>query len=165
VAQQSGMGTLMKLGLIAVGGYFIYEWFFAAPVAAAAPVSTAAVMPVTPTATATQAAPASTPTVVPGMLDSTFLALQNVLKNTSDSAVSQGGTMATFSVFNYYLSQVSGVTGLPEYSTLFGAPDPNVPIPLSTYWTGMAPWLTKNKGMGGIGFFAGLGALAIGAMR
>ena len=82
MAKDSGMGSLLTLGAVAVGGYFLYENFFATPAVAAAAPAAPAVPPVSTTVTTGGApvVPAPTPAPVGPSLASIF---SNVLSGAS----------------------------------------------------------------------------------
>lgn len=175
MAKSSGGGSsLMTLGLMAVGGYFLYEYFFA-------PAATAAVALPAPGGTATSpatstAAPPSTPGAVaggspapaasaPSQLDTIYAALKVAAQ--PDTSFTGGGDLLTGLPYhwNSYLSMVYSGT-IPDPAPLF---DVNVPITAAAYWAKMAPALkAANTGLsGGLGCYGAAGAFlqGLGAYR
>lgn len=69
--------------------------------------------------------------------------------------IQNGVTFANFDAWNYYLGQLIPWT-LPGYQDLTKTPDPNTPISSQAYWLLMAPWLSSNHGLSGLGaYFTG----------
>ena len=69
---------------------------------------------------------------------------------TGDRLTASGNS--PWSVWNYYLGQVSGVQNLPDYQDVTGAVDPNTPLTIGTYWGLIRPWLVANRGLSGLAF-------------
>src|ERR1039458_137741 len=155
----SSMGSLVTLGAVAVGGYFLYETFFATPATAAAtPVAVpATVAPVSTTVTTGGPVPVTVQApLAPGRsLNSIY---SNVIAGAStDPNFTGAGDSLTSSGYrwNVYLG-----LSLPAGKTI-----PNVPgfdlsqnMTALQYWAVMGPALTQAYGLSG--FFAGLGAYA-----
>jgi hypothetical protein len=163
---QSGGGasSLITLGVLAVGGYFVYEMFFASPAAATA----APAIPATP---ATPATPAATPAkpVSNGSLNAIFTSILNLIQNTyKDTANFTGAGSAltgTPAHFNVYLKLASPGAVIPDLGTVFGT-SASSPMTAAAYWNLMGPALAAanpSLGLSGLGL-AGLGML-IGGRR
>jgi hypothetical protein len=143
MAQSSGVGEIIKWGAIAGLAYWAYTTFFAAP-AAGVTTSPPAAKPATTDKTGT--AP------VVNSLDAIYQKLQTAWGSGTHNA-DEG---------NWYLVSVGGIDVAP-------APESFIPGFVRTttgpqytaaqYWAYMAPWLRTNKGLSGLGAFAGLGAL------
>lgn len=140
----SGMGDLIKYGLLAVAGYFIYQKFFtgAATPAAATPT------PAAPAASATPAAPTSSFNT----LDAIYSRM--VAAATADKAASS----MTADQWNLYLKLSSNVASPPDPPTVFPNQDRGTLMTSAQYWAGMSQYLAANMGMTGLGFYGGLGA-------
>lgn len=137
--------TILVVGALGVGAYLIYR-NLAPATATAAP------------AAGSTSAPAAPAQPAFNSLDQIYGRLSAAVKAANDPAIT-GGDTATFDVFNFYLGTVSDLTGLPSSTDVFGTPT-TVPMTVATYWAALAPWLKANKGLSGLGVFAGLGALA-----
>lgn len=155
---KDGGSSLITLGILAVGGYFAYEYFFggSAPVTttAAAPAGTTPVAgsPVPVTQTAVPA------TIAPSQLDSIYNALKAAAQ--PDQQFTGSGDSLTGLPFHwdFYLQRV-----VPQGTTIPADPftDVNTPISAPVYWASVAPLLkAANPGLGGLGVFAGLGCFA-----
>jgi hypothetical protein len=72
-------------------------------------------------------------------------------------AISSGGMPSTtWNAWNFFLAQQTRFSDLPDYPTVTGQPDPNVPLTFSQYWQLISPWLTANHGMTGLGRLMGM---------
>jgi hypothetical protein len=121
-----GAGDILKIGLVAVGGYLLYNWWTTSQaVAAANPASTPAVavplpaVPVTtPTATSPVAAPVSTaPAIIPPVTGSGSQSLSAALQ----AAAGTGNTTLNADQWSYYLTALNGGTALTptQFSNAF----------------------------------------------
>lgn len=136
-------GTILKLGLIGVGGYFLYEWFFATPAAPAAPAIVPATTLPTTAAAATPAAPSTLDTYYSGMV-------------AKASAAGESSSL-TPDQWGFYLAEVMGKP----------APDPTLvwtqagfdrtqTMTAAVYWAGMASYLKSTQGLSGLGMYGTL---------
>jgi hypothetical protein len=163
-------GKLLTLGLVGVGGYLAYRWYTGQP-AALVSGSTAAATPaapagasvstvVTPAAPVTAAPAAPAAPASPSSLDAMYATLKN--QAASDAFFTGSGDSLTASVdhWNYYLGQLvpAGVTIPAGLFSNIGGDDPNN-LTAAQYWAVMAPWLSSNAGLSGLGIYGGLGAL------
>jgi len=135
-----GMGEVVKWGLLAVAGYFIYQKFFAG----AAATATTSTTPATP-------ATAATPTSTFNTLDAIYSRM--VAAATADKAASTLSADA----WNVYLKLNSNITP-PDPTAVFPGQDRTTLMTSAQYWASMSPYLAKNMGMSGLGFYGGLGA-------
>jgi hypothetical protein len=71
-------------------------------------------------------------------------------------AISGGMPSTTWNAWNFFLAQQTRFSDLPDYPTVTGQPDPNVPLTFSQYWQLISPWLTANHGMTGLGRLMGM---------
>ena len=167
-------GKLITLALVAGGGYLAWRWYEntygAAAVAAATPAA-ASSAPAATTAPAGTAAPAAAPATpsVFNSLDAVYSGLQAAATsagiNTS-TGVGPNNQAIDSNGWNYYLAQVwasGGTYSLPKGGQLPGGLFPGTdgqPMSLATYWATMAPWLSSNQGLAGLGLFGALAGLA-----
>jgi hypothetical protein len=162
-------GKVLLLGAVGVGGYLAYKWYTGQPVAlvsgstapatsAGGSVSTVAT-PAAPVTTAPVASVLAAP-AAPSALDTMYAALKN--QAASDAFFTGSGDSLTASVdhWNYYLAQLvpAGVTIPAGLFSNVAGDDPNN-LTAAQYWAVMAPWLSSNAGLSGLGMFGGLGAL------
>jgi hypothetical protein len=70
--------------------------------------------------------------------------------------LSNGAPSTTWSAWNYFLAAQTRFSDLPDYQTVTGQPDPNVPMEFGQYWQLISPWLTNNHGLTGLGQLLGL---------
>ena len=181
-------GSLITLGILAVGGYFVYEMFFANPATPA----TTSTTPTTPSTTATTTPPASsgTTTTPPATTPSTstgsttpqgsalntiyqqMLALIAQYQDTNFTNLSGASSMAgTPYHFNVYLAMAAPGDTIPDPAVVFGSEAAaSQTITAASYWADMGPALASaNPGLsgGGLGMFAGAGAYmrGLGAFR
>ena len=153
---------LMPVLLIGGGAYLLYQFFFASSTPAAA---SATVPPASPQPAVTPPAPATAPA---GSLVKTYAAMVAAAQTSGDPNIQVSGGVVSaippqkpWDTWNYYLGQVSGITGLP-YDTQAGYQgDPKTPLTAVQYWAVMAPWLSSNKGFAGLGAFRGLAGLRV----
>lgn len=136
-------GTILKLGLVAVAGYLVYEWWNGQQTTTTTPAATGS----TP--------PATTPPASNGQLASTYAALTAAATTANTKAVnptmydSSGNLLLNGDQWNYYLAQVvPGLTTSPDAVAMFGA-RPQTPFTAAVYWAQVGPWLITNKGMSG----------------
>ena len=138
-----GMGDLIKYGLLAVAGYFIYQKFFTGT-------ATPAIATPTPAAPAAPATPAA-PTSAFNTLDAIYSRM--VAAATADKAPA---TM-TADQWNVYLKLSSNVSSPPDPPTVFPNQDRATLMSSAQYWAGMSQYLATTMGMSGLGSFGGLG--------
>lgn len=177
--ESSSFGTILTLGVIGIGAYFIYEWFFSTPAVTATPAPAQ-----TPTLPAALPSPSSQPVGGPsapavsvpapptgsGSLDVLYSQLTSAATSAApasgvganDLQLVNGQPQTTFSGWNYFLLQADPSVGsLPTYQQVTGQTDPNSAMPGAQYWGIISPWLSKNvPGLAGLGFFGGLGFVA-----
>lgn len=152
MAQSSG-GGIIKWGLIALAGWWVYENYFSAPTAAA---------PALPAPSATPAAtpPASSSAAAVGTLSTLFTKLQSAEKGAGVTAAGVGsdGSAVGPDGHNYYLAlpEVGGPSPAPDPGSVFPGVDRSKPMPLVDYWAGMSAYLAAHNGMSGLRHFAGL---------
>jgi hypothetical protein len=177
---QSDTGSLIKWGLLALVGWYVYENYFATPAAAApstpgtpippliTPPSSTTPPPVTPTVTplppVVNVSPLPVPPAPPQAgihtLDALYQAMVSLAGGTSQSGVDGWG---------YYLNQALAANNMgaaPDPIPIFaasisgfnrGTPADN--FTAAQYWAIMGPALKTQFGLSGLGMFAGLGAL------
>lgn len=165
----SGSGSsMLTLGLLAVGGYFVYEWFFATP-AAATPTTTTPTTPTTPTSPTTTTT-VTTPTTPPAGSGTPSSPATTPSGQTLDAIYKK--IIATASADPNFTGSGASLTGLPDHFNVYlglAAPgltvpisvfsDPNTPITVAAYWALMAPALQgANAGLSGLGCYGGVGA-------
>jgi hypothetical protein len=68
-------------------------------------------------------------------------------------SVTGGVPSTTWSAWNFFLAKQTNFTDLPDYPTVTGQPDTGQPMSFGQYWQLISPWLTKNKGMSGLGWY------------
>jgi hypothetical protein len=153
-------GKLVTVALVAGGGYLAYKWWQGQQAAASVPAAPVSAAPATP---ATSSAVASTPAApASSSLDAMYqqlLATATAAGVNATTGVSQGGQPIDPSGWNYYLSQLYTAKTLP--GDIFPASAQSQPMSLSSYWAVMAPWLSSNAGLSGLGVFGGLGQIAM----
>jgi hypothetical protein len=159
--------NILILGAVGVGGYLAYRWYTGQPVALVSG-STAPATPAAPAgaSVSTVATPAAPVTAVPAApaapssLDAMYATLKN--QAASDGFFTGSGDSLTASVdhWNYYLAQLvpAGVTIPAGLFSNVAGDDPNN-LTAAQYWAVMAPWLSSNAGLSGLGIYGGLGAL------
>ena len=154
----SGGPSLLSLGLLAVGGYFVYEWFFATPATAATtttPVTPATTTPVTSTPAATTSAPATSTTAAPAAftLDSLYAAMLASIAAHNDPAFTGTADNLSSSAWEFgtYLNVVDPSLTVPDPSVVFGSQTAATgPMTAASYWSLMGPALrTANAGLSG----------------
>jgi hypothetical protein len=114
----------------------------------------------TPAATASNTTASTTPTVATlGTLDGIYANLKAWAAG--DAFFSGSGDSLSSSVdhWNVYLNQVTGLTIPGGMFANVSGDDPSN-LTAAQYWSVMAPWVAAQKGLGGLGVFGGLGALA-----
>ena len=168
--KNSGSGSsLLTLGALAVGGYFLYEWLFAPSATAAAPAA-AATTPTGTTAAASTAPPVpagSGPPPPPapatgGTLDAIY---QKILSTAApDPNFTGAGSNLTGSAYQFdvYLTLAAPSLVIPDPNTVFGSSAAAIaPMTAAAYWALMAPALQSanpSAGLAGLGCFGGVGA-------
>jgi hypothetical protein len=174
MSQSNGLGTLLTLGAVGVGGYFLYEWLTTPAAAAATPATSAAPLPsstspvVSSTVTTGGAVTPPAPVVVeppPAQVQPSGPSLASIFSNilagaSTDTNFTGAGNALSASPYhwNVYLqSALPAGDSIPDLGTVFPGVDLTQPMSATTYWAGMGPALTKAYGLSG--FFAGLGAL------
>jgi hypothetical protein len=163
----SGGNSLLTLGLLAVGGYFVYEWFFA-PSAAASTTTTTTTTPAS-TTTTPAASTTSTSTTATSTSGTTLDAIYAAILSgaASDPNFTGSGSSLTGSAyhFNVYLAIAAPGMTIPDPASVFGnATAADQPMTAAAYWAKMGPAMSAaNAGLsGGIGAFAGIGAFMTG---
>lgn len=162
MARDSGGGFATVLWLAAFGGagYLFYRWYQSQAVPAAAP----APIPTTTAAANSTAPQPSTPAF--SQLDAVYLEMVQAAINDAKAgdtsnklALVNGQPQTTWAAWGYFLNKVNSSLGsnLPSFQDLTGQVDLNLAITAPQYWSLMAPWLAKNKGLSGLGFYGGLG--------
>lgn len=111
-------------------------------------VSVTPAVPVTPAAAALSLA-----TIYAKLLAAVSTGTDPAISGATAGAVGSSPT-ATPDVFNYYLAEIIG-TAAPDPIAVFGG---RPQMTIQTYWSSMAPYLTKTMGLSGLVSF-GLGCL------
>ena len=179
----SGGNSLLTLGLLAVGGYFVYEWFFATP-AAVATTTTGTPATGTTTTTGTPAAGPSTssssttggsspagPAPVPAVpLDDIYTSMLALIADGGTAGGAQdpnftgSGSNLTGTPYHFdvYLQLAAAGSTVPDPTVVFGsATGADQPMTAATYWASMGPAMAAaNPGLSGFGLgrYAGVGA-------
>ena len=140
---------MLTLGAVAVGGYFLYENFFATPAVAAAAPAAPAVPPVSTTVTTGGApvVPAPTPAPVGPSLASIY---SNVLAGASTDPNFTGAGDALDSTgyrWNVYTGLALPGKAVPSLPGL----DLSQNMTAQQYWAAMAPALASAYGLSGLG--------------
>lgn len=152
-------GALVKVALVAAVGYVAYEmgWLSAfgltPPAAAATPATPTTTTPVTTTTTLTSNTPITKPQPLPSLatVQAQLLAAANA--SAAGYGVDQWG---------FFLNQVLAPYGLtaPDPAPLFSGGstswDRSTLYPAAAYWAVMAPALTSQSGLSGLGAFGAL---------
>lgn len=156
------MNTLIKVGLVALGGYFVATRTnllcavgIGASCTPAAPLpSTGGPQPGT-TPGVTPAPVAAAPPVAYNTIAAIYGRLVAALQQ-NGVAQSQGQYVATPWQFAYWLKQISGIDITPSIGTIFagcgtgGACDTgNITLP--QFWSPVATWLQQTQGLSGLG--------------
>ena len=174
---QGNSNSLLTLGLLAVGGYVVYELFFSTPEAVAATPATS--LPVSPVVagSTTTAAPGSTaatpaPAASGSSLDALYQAMIALITTDADPSFTGSADSLTSSAykFNVYLQLVSNGLTVPDPSVVFGGEaNASANMTAASYWALMGPAMRQaNAGLsGGLGCYAGVGAFlrGMGAYR
>lgn len=172
MAQSSGGGnSLVLLGVLAVGGYFVYEWLFGSSTTASAAAPAKGATPATGSGTSSSSgsAPASgassSAPVVSSSLDKIY---QTILTQAApDPNFTGSGSNLTGSAyhFNVYLQLAAGHLLLPDMAQLFGGVDgASQPMTAAAWWAKVAPAMqTMNAGLAGLGLYGLAGAFFSGA--
>ena len=172
-----GGSSLLTLGLVAVGGYVVYEMFFATPAVASTVTTTptgSTTTAVAPASTISTVTPAGSPTAPTGStLDSLYTAMIALITKDKDPQFTGSGSGLSASgwQFNYYLQLVGPSLSIPDPTVVFGGtPAATGPMTAAAYWAKMAPALqASNAGLAGmgLGMYGGMGAYlqGLGAYR
>ncbi len=138
------MKDVLKYGLIALVGYYIYETFFATP---------ATTVTTTPAATTTQ------PAVNTGFDSLAAIytrMIQDAVNNTPGATTAN--IVLTADQWNFYLARQSSIVPVAP-GTIFGATytaNPTATMTAAQYWSVMEPYLV-SQGMSGLGLYRGMG--------
>lgn len=157
--------SVVKIGLLGVAAWWIYDTFFST--AAAATTATTS----TTSGTGTTSTTVTTPTTItsgtttpipvtvaaPAGADAAYTSLVAAMTAaTHDPAVVlRGGVISALpNVFNAYLATVlPNIAGsVPAPNLVWPSGDPTVAMTSAQYWAGMAPYLS-GKGLMGLGHF------------
>jgi len=144
----SGIGEIIKWGLIGVAAYWVYTNFFSGTVAT--------------TTTPATTPPATTPAATtPASATSSFNTLDAIYSRMVAAATAdKAANTLTADQWNVYLGLSSNITP-PAPGDVFGdayRANPSALLMTSAqYWSGMSAYLAKNMGMSGLGFYGGLG--------
>lgn len=160
-----GGNSLMTLGLLAVGGYFLYEWFFATPAVAATNSPTTPVTPPAPATSTTGTTTTPTATSSGTSLDSIYAAILSGAASDPNFTGSGSNLTGTPYHFNVYLGIAAPGMTIPDPAVVFGnATAADAPMTAAAYWAKMGPAMAAaNAGLsGGLGAFAGIGAFMTG---
>lgn len=148
--------SIIPIVLFGGAAYLGYKLFFAPATSAAQASATSATPATNPPATAqpttTPPASAGAPQSSYNSLDATFARLNaQVAANANDPAVTsqQGTYIATPSVFNYYLAQVSSYA-LDSTGMAAAFPGGDKPMSLGAFWSAASQYLAQAKGLSGI---------------
>lgn len=153
MAKDSGMSSLLTLGVGIGGLYFLYEWLTAPTTAAvSAPASTAAPVSTSVTTGGAAVVPAG-PSLA--SLYSNILAGASTDPNFTGAGDSLASTPYRWAT---YLNIALAGKASPDLSSVFSGVDLTQPMSASTFWASMGPALTKEYGLSGL--MAGLGAFA-----
>lgn len=141
VAGSSTMSSVVKFGLLAGGGYFLYRYF--APTLSGSPATAA------PRTSASPSAPFG-PSF--NSLDATYTRL----------AAAVGATPYTVDQFNYYLQrELPAGKPAPDPDTFMPAGyDRTATMTLSQYWGAIIPKLKSDLGLSGLGLFGQLAVMS-----
>lgn len=176
MAQGGNSSSLLTLGLLAVGGFVVYEMFFSAPAApAAAPAAgtgTGGSGTGTGTGTGTGSGSGTGAGTPPAStLDSIYQAMLGQIVQYTDTNFTGSGSSTTGSAyhFTFYLQRVYDGQ-VPDPSVVFGSVDAaSAPMTAAAFWAATAPALkVANPGLsGGLGCYGAAGAYmsGLGAFR
>jgi hypothetical protein len=144
----SGMGEVIKWGLIGVAAYWVYTNFFS---------GTAATTTTAATPAATTPAATTTTATTPAAAISSFNTLDAIYSRMVSAATADNAA-STLSAdqWNVYLRLNSNITP-PDPTAVFPGQDRTTLMTSAQYWASMSPYLAKNMGMSGLGFYGGLG--------
>lgn len=169
--QAGGSSSVFPILLFGGAAYLGYKLFLS-PASGMAQASGTPQPPANSPGVSPAAGPAASPATSPApaqsaynSLDATFQRLNSqVQANSTDPAITQqqGVFIATPSVFNYYLAQVSNFSlDSQGMATVF----PNkgeVPTSLGAFWSAVSQYLAQSKGLSG---YRGLAGVIAGRMR
>lgn len=163
------MGDLLKYGLLAVGGYLLYEYFYGTP-ATTTPVSTTtlpntSVQSLQPGGVASNSGSIVPPTSAPAtsLVSTTFQSQLQALATAYAQA--NGGAGLNVDQWNYYMAQLTGVqvTGQQGEQLIqaLGLTDATrgTIIPMTTYLTALSAIGLPGVGLGMVRTLQGLGQL------
>ena len=142
------LGTVLKYGMLAGGGYLLYR--------AVAPGLTGALTPAiaapAPSGSSTAAVVNKPPPIAYNTLDAVYQRLSAAV----------GTTPYNVHQFNYFLAQqLPAGKAAPNPGTFLPAGfDDTQTMTLANYWSAVTPVLRSEYGLSGLGIFGGLGALA-----
>jgi len=159
--------SILTLGLLAVGGYFVYEWLFTpATTTTAATTTTPVATPTTASSVSTPVAttsttPAATTTPASGStLDSIYAAMLAGIDGDPNFTGSGSSITGTAYHFLVYLQLAAPGYAMPDPGVVFqNATQADQMMTAAAFWAAMAPALqAANPGLSGLGCYAGSGA-------
>ena len=138
---KDSMGTILTLGAVGIGGYFLYEWL-TTPAAAATTPATPAAPPASSTST-------STSTMTPAK--PSLSALATSIQNGAATDPNFSGSPLQGSGYRWqtYLNIALQSTGVATPATPAGL-DLSQNMTFQTYWAAVAPTLTAAYGLAGL---------------
>ena len=138
---KDSMGTILTLGAVGIGGYFLYEWL-TTPAAAATTPATPAAPPASSTST-------STSTMTPAK--PSLSALATSIQNGAATDPNFSGSPLQGSGYRWqtYLNIALQSTGVATPATPAGL-DLSQNMTFQTYWAAVAPTLTAAYGLSGL---------------
>lgn len=147
-----GIGILLGVGIL---GYLAYRSGLFGSVAASSPsIPGPSNPPVPQVPSAASNSAVQLATLYAQILSTATSAAQSGY-TANGLSIKNGVTYASFNAWNYYLGQLVPWT-LPDYQSLTNSQDPGSPISSQAYWLLMAPWLSSNHGLSGLGaYFTG----------
>lgn len=169
--------SLMTLGLLAVGGYFVYEWLFATPATTAATTTTTGTAAAGTTAASASTAAgttaaSTTPAAATGStLDGIYAAMLALIATDQDPNFTGTGSamMGTPYHFNVYLQLVATGYTVPDPAVVFGsATQADSTMSAAAFWAKTAPAMqAANAGLSGmgLGLYGAAGACMAGLGR
>jgi hypothetical protein len=175
----SGGSSLLTLGLVAIGGYVVYELFFATPTTAASTTtsgsgsgssgsSTGGSSSTGSSSTGSTGSSPAGPAPVPAVpatppLDDIYTAMVASIPAADGNFTGTGSSITgTPYHFGVYLALAAPSATIPDPSVVFGsATGADQPMTAAAYWSLMGPALASaNPGLSGFGLgrYAGVGA-------
>jgi hypothetical protein len=147
------MNTLIKALLFGAGGYLLWRTGILTAVSGGiipSPVAGAAPPPAGGAPSAPTGPPAFNSLLVTGQrVQSAALLDYQGGDRSNQLQILSGQPATTWNAWNFFLAKQTNFSDLPDYTTVTGQPDPNVPMTFPQYWQLISPWLTKNHGMTG----------------